>query len=203
MDRKVLVGIGAGVFLAATLVGALFIEASNDPAPRLAFPLTWTTEEGPATTQRGELQEGENETVPVGLSARNVTEVQVRLVWQDDGGERDRFRLTVAPPDGPERSNESRNGSIVLRFRLGSVPVATTVNGTTHAEAVERATSRFSSSQGTGNWTTRVTLLEAPGVRPVAEAPQLETQPDGNNTYRLRFSYESYRAQVGPQPRGR
>lgn len=192
MERTVLVGVAGGVLLAATLVGVLYLEAGDAPEPSLAFELAWSTEQGPSATQSGTLQEGENATLPAAVQEPNVTEVEVRLVWQDDVGDRDRFRLNVTPPEGAMRTNTSRNGTVVLRFPFASVPNATQINASSRPAARELVAERFGTTAGVGNWTVQVTLVSAPGQRPVSEAPQLETEPDGENTYRLRFSYDRY-----------
>lgn len=200
MDRRLVISIAGGVLLAVALVGVLLAEADDGGRTVLTFPIAWSTEDGPTSTRTGTLEEGENESFGIGVAPTNVTEVEVRLVWEDDVGERDTFRLSVTPPGGPERTNASRNGTVVLTFPLASVPDAQSINASDPEAARQQALDRFTTRQGQGTWNVTVTLESAPGQRPVPNAPQLETEPDGSNDYQMSVSFSRYTGQVADTP---
>lgn len=197
MDRKVLLGIVAGVLLVGTLVGALVIEANNSPDPVLSFPVEWSTDSSIAADEQGTLNEGENETYAVPIDRSNLTEVEVRLVWEDDSGDRDKFELAVQGPGGPQRTNASRNGTVVIETFVGTVPTTGEVNATDRDQARQQLAARHSTDQGRGVWSIDVRLVDAPGVRPVSEAPDLETESDGQNDYQLRVTYHRFHGEIG------
>lgn len=201
MDNRVVIGAGALLLLAA-LVGVLAFTSDEADTQPLAYPVTWALEPGPSTTRSDTLEEGRNETYTFELSRPNVTRVTVRLNWTDDVGDPDRFRVRAVPPNGSPAVNESTNGSVTLPFDVAVVPTSSTVTGESEAEARNR-TLEEATDAGQGAWQVRVTLLEAPGRRPVAEAPQLETEPDGSNGYNLTFAHRAFHAELGdPQPPG-
>ncbi|MDX1611499.1 MAG: hypothetical protein R3185_03955 [Candidatus Thermoplasmatota archaeon] len=186
----------AGV-LVLGLVGVLVYEAGRTPDPSLTFPVTWSTSPAGGQERQGDLEEEENETFTFQLGSPNVTSVQVALTWTDDSGDPDRFNLSVVGPDGiePVRRNGS-NGSVVLRIPVAPVPTVEQAQGPSR-DRVEASLARsHASSAGVGGWQVTVGLEDAPGQRPVPQAQDLETQPDGSNSFVLTFSYTVYRAQV-------
>lgn len=201
-QRRLVVSIVGGVLLVAALVGVLLAEAGDTPDPIVAFPVSWSVDNGPPETRSDTLAEGESTTYEIEVGEPNLTRVEVRLVWQDDVGRPDRFRMDLTPPQGSTQKNASRNGTVVLEVPLAPVPDAATVNATDPQEARQAALERFQARQGVGTWTITVTLEDAPGQQPVSGAPQIETEEDGANDFQLRFTYARYGATVTEMPVG-
>jgi hypothetical protein len=204
MDRRLWFGVAA-IALLAGLVAVLAFTGGDADATPLAYEVDWPVEQGPATVREGQLEEGRNETHKLELDRANVTRVTVRLDWTDDVGQPDEFRLWAAPPNGTPKTNASRNETVELTFAIDTPPELATVQAVNRSQARERLADR-ASQDGQGTWTVRVTLEDAPGRRPVAEAPDLETEPDGANSYNLTFAHHVYFAKLGdpapPEPDG-
>lgn len=199
MERRTVILAAAGVLLVAALAGVLWVEAEEGPEPVVAFPVDWETERSTPVTHEDELEEGGSETYEFRVEAANLTRIEARLVWEDDAGAPDRFRLNLTTPQGRTMSNESPNGTVALDADVSAVPGERTVNATGLAEARETAQRRHGTDAGQGTWTVTVTLVSAPGQRPVPGS-QLEIEEDGSNSYQLGFSYETYAAQVQVPP---
>lgn len=201
MDRRVLVG-AVGVVLLAALVAVLAFTGSEADEGPLAYGVEWPVEPGPATTRTGELEEGRNETYSFELDRPNVTEVRLELAWEDDVGEPDRFQLRAVPPNGTPVTNASRNGTLNVTFELQPPPETATVEAENRSQARQRLDERATRA-GAGTWEVQVTLEEAPGRRPVPGA-DLETEPDGSNSYELTFAHQAFHAELGeagpPEP---
>jgi hypothetical protein len=203
MDRRVLVVAAAAVLVAALVAVLAFSgsEAGNQP---LAYNVEWPVEPGPSTTRSDELAEGRNETYTFELARANVTEVTVTLTWEDDTGEPDRFSLEVRPPNGTPATNASRNGTIELAFPLQTAPQQGSLEAQNRSQAREQADEQ-ATDRGRGDWEVQVTLEDAPGRRPVPGAEDVETEPDGSNSYELTFAHEAFHAELGearPPDRG-
>jgi len=196
MDRRVWLG-AAALALLAGLVAVLAFTGGDADATALAYGVEWSLEEGPATVEEGELEEDRNRTHTFELSRANVTEVTVRLNWTDDVGEPDEFRMEVRPPNGTPITNTSRNETIETALELRPVPqldIVEAVNRSMARQQVDQA----ASEEGQGTWEIQVSLEDAPGRRPVSEAPDLETEPDGSNSYQVTFSHRVFYAELGP-----
>lgn len=201
MDRRLVLGV-VGVLLLATLVAVLAFTGKEADTQPLTYEVDWPVEPGPATTRSDELEEGRNESYTFSLERPNVTQVTVELNWTDDTGEPDRFRLEVTPPNGERVSNESENGTIAFDFEFAEPPTLANVTAANESQAREEV-ANMSTSQGQGSWEVTVTLVQAPGRQPVSGAPQIETEPDGSNSYNLTFAHEAFRAEISdPRPPG-
>jgi hypothetical protein len=195
MDRRLLLAAAALVLLGALVAALAFTGGDADTQP-LAYAVEWPVDEGPTTTRNDELEENRNETYRFDLNRSNVTRVRVQLTWEDDVGEPDEFRVRVAPPNGTPATNSSRNGTINLTFELQEPPSLGVV------EAHNRSQARLQVADedegvGRGAWTVRVTLSDAPGRRPVPGAEDVETEPDGSNSYEVSFGHETFYAELG------
>lgn len=199
MERRTVILAATGVVLLAALAGVLWAEGQEGPSPVVTFPVTWDTERTSPVTNEGELEEGESESYAFQVEQANVTTVATRLVWEDDGGGRDRFRLNLTTPQGRTFSNASANGTLALRANVTQVPTERAVNATGLAEAREQTVRRHGSTAGQGVWTVTVTLTSAPGQRPVPGS-DVEIEEDGSNSYQLVFAYETFAAQVQAPP---
>lgn len=199
MERRTVILAAAGVLLLAALAGVLWAEGQESPSPVVAFPVTWDTERASPVTNEGELEEGESESYAFQIEEANLTTVATRLIWEDDGGGRDRFRLNLTTPQGRTFSNASANGTVTLRANVTQVPTESSVNATGLAEAREQTVRRHGSTAGQGVWTVTVTLTSAPGQRPVPGS-DVEIEEDGSNSYQLVFAYETFAAQVQAPP---
>lgn len=201
MDRRVLVG-AVGVVLLAALVAVLAFTGSEADGRPLAYDVEWPVEPGPSTTRSGTLEEGRNASYTFELDRPNVTEVRLQLSWEDDSGDPDRFQLRAAPPNGTAVTNASRNETINLTFELQQPPGLDTVEAQNRSQAQQQVAQRATRAGG-GVWEVEVTLEEAPGRRPVPGA-DLETEPDGSNSYELTFAHEAFHAELGeaapPEP---
>lgn len=201
MDRRVLVG-AVGVVLLAALVAVLAFTGSEADGRSLAYDVEWPVEPGPATTRSGQLEEGRNDSYTFELDRPNVTEVRLQLTWEDDGGQPDRFQLRAAPPNGTAVTNASRNETINLTFELQQPPELATVEAENRSQAQQQVAQQATRA-GAGVWEVEVTLEDAPGRRPVPGA-DLETEPDGSNSYELTFAHDAFHAELGeagpPEP---
>lgn len=201
MDRWVWLG-AAALALLAGLVAVLAFTGGEAGSTPLAYGVEWPVEEGPSTVEESELEEGRNETHTFELARANVTHVTVTLTWSDDVGQPDEFRLAVHPPNGTEIANASRNETIEIGFPLASPPQLDLVEAANRSQARERVAEEASEA-GQGTWEVVVSLADAPGRRPVPGA-DLETEPDGSNTYNLTFSHRAFYAEIGeavpPEP---
>lgn len=195
----------AGLVLAAALVAVLAFTGGEAEDTPLAYEVSWPVEPGPATVRSSQLDEGRNESYQFALDRSNVTEVTVRLGWDDDVGEADRFRLRVTPPNGSPVEETSRNESINLTFEFNDPPDLDSVEASNRSEANQRIRQEATDA-GRGTWQAHVTLMDAPGRRPVPEASQLETEPDGSNRYNVTFAHQAFYAELGeagpPEPDG-
>lgn len=195
----------AGLVLVAALVAVLAFTGGEAEDTELAYQVSWPVEPGPATVRSSQLDEGRNESYEFELDRSNVTEVTVQLGWDDDVGQPDRFRLSVTPPNGSTVEETSRNESINLTFEFDDPPDLETVQARNSSEASQRLRQEATDG-GRGTWQAQVTLEDAPGRRPVPEASQLETEPDGSNRYNVTFAHHSFYAELGeaepPQPDG-
>lgn len=204
MDRRLLFG-AAAVLLLAGLVAVLAFTGGEAEQTPLAYSVEWPVEPGPTTVRSDDLDEGRNESYTFQLDRANVTRVAVQLAWEDDVGRPDEFRIEVTPPNGTPVTNASRNETVNVTFDLQQAPAVSVVEATNRSEARQRLAEQATSG-GQGTWQVRVTLTDAPGRRPVPEAPQLETEPDGSNSYNLTFGHHAFYAEIGdpgpPQPDG-
>lgn len=197
MHRDLVVGIlGAAVLLVGLLVVFIY-ESSSTPAPDLAFPVTFATRDGGAVTQRGDLAQGEETSHAFELPVENATSARIVLDWTDDVGDPDLFNLTVSGPGGLTLSREGSTGSIEIDLPLTPAPAARTILGEDRASVSAAAEAQFSATAGEGAWSIVVRLVDAPGQRPVPQAPQVEIQPDGANDYELVFGYQFFVAVIG------
>lgn len=199
MERRTVILAAAGVILLAALAGVLWAEAEEGPAPVVAFPVEWSTERSTPVSHEDELEEGESETYEFPVEADNVTRIEARLVWEDDAGAPDRFRLNLTTPQGRTLSNASPNGTVAISLNVSEVPDENTVNASGLAEAREASQRRHATTAGQGTWTATVTLTSAPGQRPVPGS-EVEIEEDGSNSYQLGFSFETYAAEVQAPP---
>lgn len=199
MDRRLILG-AAGLALLAALVAVLAFTGSQAEDQTLAYNVSWTVEPGPATTRSGELEEGRNETYAFPLDRANITEVTVQLAWQDDVGQPDKFLVEATPPGGDPLANASRNGTVNLTFPIQAPPEMGVVEASNRSQAHERI-AQEAAREANGTWEIEVTLEDAPGRRPVPGASDVETEPDGSNSYELTFAHEAYHAELGePHP---
>lgn len=199
MDQRVWLG-AAALALLAGLVAVLAFTGGDPDATPLAYGVEWPVEDGPSTVEEGQLEEGRNETHTFELERANVTEVTVWLNWTDDVGDPDEFSLEVRPPNGTPVANASTNESIELTFTLREPPQLNVVEAVNRSQAHDRV-GQEAGDAGQGTWETVVSLESAPGRRPVAQAPELETEPDGSNGYNVTFSHRAFYADVGePAP---
>lgn len=197
MERQVVVGIVGGVVLLAGMVGVFVYEASNAPEPSLTFPVRWSVDDGGQVQRSDRLQEGEEAEYSFNVTQPNATQVRVRLTWQDDVGQPDRFNLTVTNPATQRTETlSSTNGTISVTYPLNPVPAIGNVTASGSQAAQRAVADDHTSHLGQTAWPVTVTLASAPGQRPVPQAGSIETQPDGANRFQLTFSYEVYRATV-------
>lgn len=199
------IGIIGGLALVAGLVVVFAYEASTTPEATLVYPVTWSVQEAGASERTAELEEDEAAAFQFNVSARNLTTVRILLAWEDDVGQPDRFNLTVVDPfTGQTRTRSATNGSIPLVYTLSSVPDVGNLSAPDRGRAQERLNQDHARQAGTGSWQVTVRLEDAPGQRPVPAAEELETQPDGANSFSLSIRYNAYAAQVGaPRAPGR
>lgn len=199
MDRRLVFG-AAGLVLLAGLVGVLAFSGEEAETQPLVYNVSWPVEPGPAVLRTDELQENRSERYAFELNRPNVTRVTVRLNWTDDVGDADRFRVRVVPPEGQPVVNESANGSLAVRLPLATPPAVNAVSAENRSHVRSQLLDEARET-GRGTWQVNVTLLEAPGRRPVAQAPQLETEPDGSSEYNLTFAHRAFHAEIAsPQP---
>ncbi len=197
MERQVLVGIIAGVVLLGGLVGVFMYEARNAPEPSLTYPVRWSVDDGGQVQRSERLEEGQEADFSFNVSQPNATQVRVRLTWQDDVGQPDRFNLTVTNPATQRTETlSSTNGTISVSYPLTPVPGTANVTASDADAARQAVASEHTSHLGQTTWPVTVTLVSAPGQRPVPQAGSIETQPDGANRFQLTFSYEVYRATI-------
>lgn len=201
MGRGLLVLVLGGLALAAGFVSATWWESSQRPAPVVEFPVSWSTELSPSVVHDGHLEEGNNESYAFTVRDANITWTETRLVWEEDSGETSTFRVNVTSPWGETWTNETNDEIVVVEVHVAEVPGASSVNATSQAEATDSAYNRFVSVRGQGTWEVEVTLVEAPGQRPVPGS-DVETQPDGDNDYQIQFRYETYQASVEDEALG-
>lgn len=198
MDQRVWLG-AAALGLALALVGVLALTGGEAEDRPLAYDVAWLVEQGPATTREDELEEGRSQTYTFDVRQANVTNVSVRLDWDDDVGQPDTFTVEVRPPEDPAAVNTSENETIDLRFAVGQAPRLAVLEATNRSQARDRVAEEASSA-GQGSWEIEVTLEDAPGHRPLP-GTQLETEPDGANDYELTFTYDVFHAEIGdPRP---
>lgn len=178
MDRDLLVGVVGGAVVVGALAAVLLAEARNaDVGDGVRFDVTWTVspENGPRVA--GETVEGDQSAVELVVERRAVANVDVVLVWQDDVGAGDRFRVTVLAPDGAERAGEAANGQggageLHVRFEgLDPAPAASAVVARDEAEARARLVDGSGLAGAVGTWRLAVELLEAGDDAPVAGLP--------------------------------
>lgn len=201
MDKGVVLLVAGGVGLAAGLGVVAWLEGSQAGPALLMFPVSWSEEASPPASHEGFLEEGEEESFTFGVEEANVSWTETRLVWEEDSGERSTFRVNVTAPNGTVWSNETREEVVVVRAGGAPVPEERRVNATSHDAAMRSMAERFTDERGLGTWTVTVTLVEAPGQRPVPGL-DVETQPDGDQDYQVQFRYGYYEAVVDPRPLG-
>lgn len=199
MDRRVWVA-AIALLLVVTFGAVLAFTGEEADATPLAYGVDWSIDQGPSTVREDELEEGRNDTYTFELERANLTTVSINLSWEDDVGEPDRFSLWVAPPEGEPKTNTSSNETVTLRFPIQDPPALDTVEALDREEARTRLNEE-ASTDGQGTWRVRVTLEEAPGRRPIPQAPSLETQPDGANSYEVTFGHQAFFSDLGdPTP---
>jgi len=195
METRHVVGAAAALALVLALAGVLWAEAREAPEPLVGFEATWTTEAADPFTGSGELEEGESAEYAVLVPEANLTRAEARLVWEDDSGQPDRFRVNVTTSEDRLHTNASRNGTVTVSVNGSQVPEASTVEATDRDEARERAVDRYTSTVGQGTWTIQVTLEDAPGQRPVPGS-QVELDEDGSNDFQLQFDRWHYQVEL-------
>lgn len=191
------VGIVGGAVLLAGMIGVFIYEAQNAPATSLTFPVRWTVDDASQVQRNGQLDEGQERDLRFNLSRSNATSAQIRLTWEDDVGQPDRFNLTITNPATQQTETfSSTNGTISVTYPLNPVPEVANVTAEDASQARQRLAEEHTGRLGQAIWPATVTLVDAPGQRPVPQAGSIETQPDGQNSFQISFSYEAYRGTV-------
>lgn len=191
------VGIVGGAVLLVGMIGVFLYEAQNAPTPNLTFPVRWSVDDGSQVQRNGELEEDEEQDFSFDLPRPNATRVQIQLTWEDDVGQPDRFNLTITNPATQQTETfSSDNGTISVTYPLNPVPEVANVTAAEASQARQMIADEHTGQLGQATWPATVTLVSAPGQRPVPQAGSIETQPDGENSFRISFSFEIYRGTV-------
>jgi len=122
----------------------------------------------------GSTNEGTSTSLDIDFSQMNLTTVSFTLIWTDDFGDNDEFRLDVEGPEDFSDSISGTSGSLPLNFDINKIENATD-EGTTF---------------GSGSWKVTVTAVNCPGLRPGPGTIPFDL--DNGNTWDLKATGTYY-----------
>lgn len=187
LNRDTAVGIVGAIVLVAAMAGVFFYERSQFST----YEIDWQTQEAGTESDDGSLDEGSSEEHLFTADAEGLSTVRVTLTWTDDVGQPDTFEVTVQGPDGTTSEPvEGASSPLEVEVPIHEAPESTTATGRSLEDARDQANASASWTDGTGDWTVTVTLVDAPGEQtPIGGQ---ETTADGSQDYDITFTYERW-----------
>lgn len=164
--------------------------------PLSAFAYQWTTSNVLFFEETGESIEGASTTIPVDVTAANVTRVTAFLTWEDAAAfgdpQPDTFTLKLAGPAGTAAttaSNSGTSGTAVANVTAAALPPSGNVTATDAAEARTMIQAQHAPHlAGTGRWDVTVTLDDV-----------ADLIGDDGNAWRLQVFVETFSLDLGDE----
>lgn len=193
LNRDTAVGIVGAIVLVAAMAGVFFYERSQFSS----YEVAWQAQEAGTASDDGSLDEGASQDHTFTADGEGLSTVRVTLTWTDDVGQPDTFEVTVQGPNGTySDSDDGASSPLEVEVPIHEAPDTTTATGRSLEDARDQANASATWTDGTGDWTVTVTLVDAPGEQtPVGGQ---ETDPDGSQEYELAFSYERWEPSLAP-----
>lgn len=187
-NRDTAVGMVGAVVLIAAMGGVFFYERGQFDT----YEVSWETAEVLSEPASGTLDEGDAADHSFSTEEERLSTVTVSLSWSDDAGDPDTLELAVQGPEGEHAdSAEDSSSPLEVEVPIQEAPDTSTATGRSIEDARDQLNDSASWTNGTGDWTVTVTLVEAPGG-------QLPTEEDGSQDYEVTFTVERWEPSLAP-----
>lgn len=190
-NRDTAVGVVGAMVLVAAMAGVFFYERSQFDT----YQVDWSQQAAGGETQTGDLDEGNSQSHSLTVDAERLSTVSVALSWSDDVGEPDTLELVVQGPNGTYADSiEDSSSPLELAFDVHEQPDVSTATGRSLEDAREQVNASTSWTNGTGEWTATVTLVDAPGQQAAGQ----QMSADGSQEYEVALTYEQWAPSLTP-----
>lgn len=187
-NRDTAVGMVGAVVLIAAMGGVFFYERGQFQT----YEVSWETAEVVSESASGTLDEGDSAAPNFSVEEERLSTATASLSWSDDAGGADTFRLTVEGPNGTySDTDEVSSSPLEVEVPIQEAPDTSTATGRSIEDARNQLNDSASWTNGTGDWTVTVTLVDAPGG-------QLPTEEDGSQDYDVTFTVERWEPSLVP-----
>lgn len=188
VNRDVLIGIAGAAILIATMTGVFFYERARFTE----YDVTWHQVQAGSETETGSLDAQTSESYTFTADADRLSSVTLTLSWTDDAGEPDTFEVALQGPNGTYSDTaDGASPPLTVEVPIHGDPGIRTATGRSLEDARDQLNTSTSWTNGTGDWSVTVTLVDAPGG-------QLPTEEDGSQDYELSFAYERWEPMLQP-----
>lgn len=189
-DRDTAVGMVGAVVLIAAMSGVFFYERNQFDT----YEVSWEVREAAAASQSGSLDEEGADSYAFVAEAQRISTVRASLSWTDEDGEPDTFAVTVEGPEGEHtETKEASSSPLEIDVPIAEAPGVETAAARTLEDAREQLNASASWTDGSGEWSVRVELVDAPGRQVGGQ----ETMEDGSQDYQLDFVVERWEPVLG------
>lgn len=191
-NRDVVIGIAGAAILIAAMAGVFFYER----AQFAEYDVSWNQVQAGSSSEDGTLNEGQDRSYTFTADADRLSSITLTLSWTDDVGAGDTFEVVVQGPDGTyTASQEASSSPLEVSIPIREAPETTTTVARSLEDAREQLNETEGWTNGTGDWSATVTLVDAPGEQLAGQ----ETAPDGDQDYELAFLYERWEPTLQPR----
>lgn len=190
LNRDTAIGMLGAAVLIAAMAGVFFYERSQFDT----YDVDWSQQEAGSDSASGTLDEGGSNSHAFTADGERLSQVTVTLSWSDDAGQPDTLELIVQGPNGTySDSAEGSSSPLEVEIPIRDEPGPSTTTARSLEDARDQLNETATWTNGTGEWSVTVALLDAPGDQtPVGE--------DGSQEYDVSFTYDRWEPAL--QPRG-
>lgn len=193
-NRDTAVGLAGAAVLIAAMAGVFFYERAQFGT----YAVAWEQTEAGSVLEGGTLEEQASQSYTFTADADRLSRIVLTLSWTDDVGDEDTFEVAYEGPNGTYADTmEATSSPLVIEVPIHEAPGTSTVTARGAEDARAQLNTSASWTNGTGDWTVTVTLVDAPGEQ--APIGGQETDPDGSQDYELAFTYERWEPSLTPR----
>lgn len=207
MHKDTIVGIAGAAILIAAMAGVFWYEGTRgaESAGAREFAVVFAAADGNGPSKAGTATVGTPVADKLTLVSGNFTKITFTLLWTDDAGAPDSFKIRIEPPNATglaaqeteaEPNEANGKGEIKVEFNLGNLPGATSLFADSAQEAEATAMGNSARRVGGGEWRFTVTLTAAGDPTPVALPGGLPVNPvdDASNAWEVKTILTSFAA---------
>lgn len=191
LNRDTAVGVVGAVVLIAAMAGVFFYERAQFEE----YDVAWEEIEAGSSSETDSLDEGASQSYTFTADADRLSRVTLTLSWSGDVGEADTFELVAEGPNGTHTGSVEGSASpLEVEIPIHEDPGVETATGRSLDDAREQLNTSASWTNGTGDWSVTVTLVDAPGQQVGGQ----EAMGDGSQDYELAFTFERWEPSLTP-----